>query len=196
MADFFLQATDPRALRRTARRYCSAAAFCLVADVVCAAALLLSVHGGSLAALRPSALLDFHGDVADLALLSLLRLLLLPLVAAGSASVGRRRDSASTPPPAQRNSDAADGDSLTEPLLPVSVDAVDGASPAAAPLSVEALEASHRCDQARLARRNWLLALLFTLSTGCAVFVGVKVRPCVSAASLALRRVTRLLLRW
>ena len=46
--------------------------------MACAAALVQSLHRGSLRRLRPAALLDFHGDVADLALLSAARLLSLP----------------------------------------------------------------------------------------------------------------------
>ena len=177
MGDFFLQSTDPAAATRKARRFSSVACACLVADVACSAALLLSLHGGSLRGFRPAALLDFHGDAFDLALLSAARLLSLPLVAAVAAHLGRLRpDSAPPPPPPPRN--GVNGDSLTEPLLPVSVEppAADLPSPVAAPaLTVESLLASHRVDQARLARRNWLLALLFALCTASAVFVGVKV---------------------
>jgi hypothetical protein len=184
MGDFFLQSTDPAAAARKTRRFSAVACACLAADVACSAALVQSLHGGSLRSFTPGQLLDFHGDVFDLALASALRLLSLPLVAAVAAHLGRvRPDSAPPPPPPPRNGasrDAANGDSLTEPLLPVSVEPPAADLPSPTPstpalLTVESLMASHRVDQARLARRNWLLALLFTLCTASAVFVGVKV---------------------
>jgi hypothetical protein len=185
-SDFFLQSTDPVAQARKARGFYVAAGACLVADVACSAALLRSVHG-SFRGLRPAALLDFHGDVADVALQSAVRMLLLPAVACAAGRAGRLRLDSS--PPAPRNvasHDANNGDSLTEPLLPVSVEppspppspppppSAEATAVPSLPVSVEALEASHRADQRRLLRRNCLLAVLFTLCTASAVFVGVK----------------------
>jgi ATP-binding cassette subfamily B protein len=187
MGDFFLQATDARAVRRSVVALAAAGGACLVADACCAAALLLSLHGWRPEEVRLAwpALRDFHGDAVDVAAWSAARLLLLPLVAAAAARAGRREDAddanaaegasrAAPPPPPRR-------DSLTEPLLPVSTPpavavavAVD-AAPAPAALSAEGLQAAHKRDALLLARRDALLALLFALCTAAAVFTGVKV---------------------
>jgi ABC-type multidrug transport system fused ATPase/permease subunit len=189
MGDFFLQATDARAVRRSVVALSAAGGACLLTDAFCAAVLLLSLHGWRLEDVRPrwAALRDFHGDVFDVAAWSAARLLLLPLVAAAAARAGRREEDATaeTAPPPPPAPPRARRDSLTEPLLPVSTppaaadaapaDASAAAAPSPPPLSAEGLQASHARDAVLLRRRDALLALLFALCTAAAVFTGVKV---------------------